>query len=50
MHARWNWAFAASRAPGPHLAELALGGTAVGTGLNAHPEFRQARHRTGSAS
>ena len=22
----------------PHLAELALGGTAVGTGLNAHPE------------
>jgi fumarate hydratase, class II len=23
----------------PHLAELALGGTAVGTGLNAHPEF-----------
>ena len=25
----------------PHLAELALGGTAVGTGLNAHPEFGQ---------
>jgi fumarate hydratase class II len=23
----------------PHLVELALGGTAVGTGLNAHPEF-----------
>ena len=23
----------------PHLAELALGGTAVGSGLNAHPEF-----------
>jgi fumarate hydratase class II len=23
----------------PHLRELALGGTAVGTGLNAHPEF-----------
>jgi fumarate hydratase class II len=23
----------------PHLAELAIGGTAVGTGLNAHPEF-----------
>ncbi len=23
----------------PHLKELALGGTAVGTGLNAHPEF-----------
>ena len=25
----------------PHLCELALGGTAVGTGLNAHPEFAQ---------
>jgi fumarate hydratase class II len=23
----------------PHLSELALGGTAVGTGLNAHPDF-----------
>ena len=23
----------------PHIEELALGGTAVGTGLNAHPEF-----------
>ena len=23
----------------PHVLELALGGTAVGTGLNAHPEF-----------
>jgi fumarate hydratase class II len=23
----------------PHLAELAIGGTAAGTGLNAHPEF-----------
>src|SRR3954452_3463963 len=23
----------------PHLAELALGGTAVGNGLNAHPEY-----------
>jgi fumarate hydratase class II len=23
----------------PHLGQLALGGTAVGTGLNAHPEF-----------
>ena len=23
----------------PHLGELALGGTAVGTGLNAHPEY-----------
>jgi len=25
----------------PHLQELALGGTAVGTGLNAHPEFAE---------
>ncbi len=25
----------------PHLQELALGGTAVGTGLNAHPELAQ---------
>ena len=23
----------------PRLAELAIGGTAVGTGLNAHPDF-----------
>lgn len=23
----------------PHLSELALGGTAVGTGLNTHPEL-----------
>ena len=23
----------------PRLAELAIGGTAVGTGINAHPEF-----------
>jgi fumarate hydratase class II len=27
------------RAALPHLCELALGGTAVGTGLNTHPEF-----------
>jgi fumarate hydratase class II len=26
----------------PHLCELALGGTAVGTGLNSHPEFAAA--------
>ena len=26
----------------PHLCELALGGTAVGTGLNAHPKFAKA--------
>lgn len=25
----------------PHLHELAIGGTAVGTGLNAHPQFSQ---------
>jgi fumarate hydratase class II len=25
----------------PHLYELALGGTAVGTGINSHPEFAQ---------
>ncbi|NLD08528.1 MAG: class II fumarate hydratase [Xanthomonadaceae bacterium] len=25
----------------PHLAELALGGTAVGTGLNTHPEYAE---------
>jgi fumarate hydratase class II len=25
----------------PHLCELALGGTAVGTGLNAHPDFAE---------
>ncbi|MCX7185331.1 MAG: class II fumarate hydratase [Nitrosospira sp.] len=25
----------------PHLCELALGGTAVGTGLNTHPEFAE---------
>lgn len=36
----------------PHLYELALGGTAVGTGLNAHPEFadrvaRRISERTG---
>ncbi|KPF66983.1 fumarate hydratase [beta proteobacterium AAP99] len=30
------------RAALPHLHELALGGTAVGTGLNAHPQFAQA--------
>ncbi len=29
----------------PHVLELALGGTAVGTGLNAHPRIRRARRR-----
>ncbi|MCY4640500.1 MAG: class II fumarate hydratase [Chloroflexi bacterium] len=28
-----------ARSAEPHLRELALGGTAVGTGLNAHPEY-----------
>ena len=32
-------AVAAIEAATPHLYELALGGTAVGTGLNAHPEY-----------
>jgi fumarate hydratase class II len=31
-----------SKAALVHLLELALGGTAVGTGLNAHPEFAEA--------
>jgi fumarate hydratase class II len=30
----------------PHLYELAIGGTAVGTGLNAHPEFGQRAAKT----
>ncbi len=30
----------------PHLYELAIGGTAVGTGLNAHPEFGERVART----
>src|SRR5207302_1750487 len=29
----------------PHLRELALGGTAVGTGLNGHPEFADRQRR-----
>ena len=29
----------------PHVAELALGGTAVGTGLNTHPEVCASRSR-----
>ena len=38
----------------PHLSELALGGTAVGTGLNAHPEYavrvaKELAKRTGRA-
>jgi fumarate hydratase class II len=30
----------------PHLYELAIGGTAVGTGLNAHPEFADRAAKT----
>jgi fumarate hydratase, class II len=37
--AQFDHAAAHLRAALPHLSELALGGTAVGTGLNAHPEF-----------
>jgi fumarate hydratase class II len=33
----------------PHLRELALGGTAVGTGLNAHPRFGEAAVRAVAA-
>jgi fumarate hydratase class II len=35
------------RAVEPRLAELALGGTAVGSGLNAHPDFALIAERTG---
>jgi fumarate hydratase, class II len=37
--AQLDGAMAAIRAALPALYELAIGGTAVGTGLNAHPEF-----------
>ena len=37
--AQLDHAAAHLRAALPHLCELALGGTAVGTGLNAHPDF-----------
>ncbi len=37
--AQLDHAVAHVKATLPHLYELALGGTAVGTGLNAHPEF-----------
>jgi fumarate hydratase class II len=36
-----DWAEKHLEAALPHLYELALGGTAVGTGLNAHPQFAQ---------
>jgi fumarate hydratase class II len=44
--AQLDGAVAGIRAVLPGLYELAIGGTAVGTGLNAHPEFgdRVARH------
>jgi fumarate hydratase, class II len=37
--AQLDYALAAVRAAIPPACELALGGTAVGTGLNAHPDF-----------
>jgi len=37
--AQLSQAVAHVRASLPHLCELALGGTAVGTGLNAHPQY-----------
>ncbi|HEY4199017.1 MAG TPA: class II fumarate hydratase [Devosiaceae bacterium] len=37
--AQLDYAIAAVRANLPQLRELALGGTAVGTGLNAHPDY-----------
>jgi fumarate hydratase, class II len=37
--AQLNHGLAHVQAAIPHLAELALGGTAVGTGLNTHPEY-----------
>ena len=37
--AQLDLALAAIRATLPQLCELALGGTAVGTGLNAHPQY-----------
>ena len=37
--AQIDYAMAAIKASMPQLKELALGGTAVGTGLNAHPDY-----------
>ncbi|WEJ58925.1 class II fumarate hydratase [Devosia sp. FJ2-5-3] len=37
--AQIDYALAAIKASMPQLKELALGGTAVGTGLNAHPDY-----------
>ncbi len=37
--AQIDYAIAAIKASMPQLKELALGGTAVGTGLNAHPDY-----------
>jgi fumarate hydratase class II len=37
--AQIDYALAAIKATMPQLKELALGGTAVGTGLNAHPDY-----------
>ncbi len=40
--AQWRHGIEALEATLPHLAELALGGTAVGTGINAPPGYAQA--------
>jgi fumarate hydratase class II len=37
--AQLDWGMRGVEAVMPHLLELALGGTAVGTGLNSHPEY-----------
>jgi fumarate hydratase class II len=37
--AQLDWGMRGVEAAVPHLLELALGGTAVGTGLNSHPEY-----------
>jgi fumarate hydratase class II len=37
--AQLDWGLRAALATLPHLYELALGGTAVGTGLNSHPQY-----------
>jgi fumarate hydratase class II len=49
--AQLDQALATVRAALPGLCELALGGTAVGTGLNAHPRFGEtAARRVGEAT
>ena len=36
-----NWGIKAIKNALPHLCQLALGGTAVGTGINTHPKFAE---------